>query len=76
MSGTCLIRVFHFLVQFLLTFDQIGLQESVFYVNRSEFHEESNGHGPRHMTPVCHVSEKFFFTFVQFLLTFNQNELE
>ena len=45
------------LVQFLLIFDQIKLQESVLHLNRLEFYQESNGHGPRHVTRVCHVSD-------------------
>ena len=32
------------------------LQPSVLHVNWSEFRQESNGHGPRHVTHVCHTS--------------------
>ena len=69
MSVTCPTRVRHvffILVQFSHTFDQIELQKSVLHVNRSEFHEESNGHGPGHMTRVFYVSDTFFSTLVQF----------
>ncbi len=33
---------------------------SVLHQNGVEFHQEFNGHGPRHMTRVIHVSDTFF----------------
>ena len=38
----------------------LGLQKSCLHVNRSEFHQEFNGHGPGHVTRGRHVSRTFF----------------
>ena len=35
----------------------------VLHQNGVEFHQEFNGHGPRHVTHVYHVSDTFFFNF-------------
>ena len=53
-----------------LTFDWIELQRSYLHVKWSEFHQESNGHGPRPLSRVRHVSRVTFF------LTFDWIELQ
>ena len=47
-------------VTFLLTFDWIELQRSYLHVKWSEFYQEFNGHGSRHVTRVIHVSDTFY----------------
>ena len=44
-------------VTFFLTFDWIELQRSYLHVKWSDFFQESNGHGPRHVTHVFYVSD-------------------
>ena len=59
---TCPSRVdtcFFISVQFVnkkLTFDIFEIQTSVLHVIKSEFHQEFNGDGSRHVTRVRHVS--------------------
>ena len=53
---TCPSRVTCHVSRFLLTFDWIELQKSYLHVNRSEFHQESNEHGPRPVSRVRHMS--------------------
>ena len=57
-------------VTFFLTFDWIELQRSYLHVKWSEFHQESNEHGPRPLSCVCHVS------LVMFLITFDGIEVQ
>ena len=55
------------------------LQGHVLHQIRVEFHQECNGHGPRHMTRVCHVSTRELLTPDPFELQTSvrgQNELE
>ena len=54
--------------RFLLTFDPIELQKSVLHVNWSKFHQEFNGHGPRHVTRICHASRVMWKVFANFRL--------
>ena len=51
------------------------LHPSVLHVNWSEFCQEFNGDGPRHVTRVYHMSDTFFFILVQFSVTFDQAKL-
>ena len=44
----------------MLTFDIFELQKSFLHVNWSEFRQEFNGDGPRHVTRVRHVSTRVF----------------
>ena len=40
------------------------LEQRYLHQNGVEFHQEFNEHGPRHMTPVIHMSGMFFFILV------------
>ena len=55
-------RVLHVSTRDFLTPDPFELQTSVSGQNGIEFHWESNGHGPRHVTRVLHVSTRDFLT--------------
>ena len=54
---------FHFVVCKFLTLVLDDLYTSALHKNGVEFHQEFNGHGPRHVTCVLHVSNTFFFHF-------------
>ena len=43
------------------------LQGHVLHKKGVEFHQESNGHGPRHVTRVCHVSTRDLHVFLELL---------
>ena len=45
-----------FISVFRITLSNFELQTSVLHKNRVEFRQEFNGHVPRHMTCVLHVS--------------------
>ena len=55
-------RVRHVSTRDFLTSDPFELQTSVRGQNGVEFHWESNGHGPRHVTRVRHVSTRDLVT--------------
>ena len=51
------------ILAYFLTFVLKVQYSSTLHKYGVEFHQEFNGHGPRHVTCVFHVSDTFFFHF-------------
>ena len=62
-------------VTFFLTFDWIELQRSYLHVKWSEFHQESNEHGPRPLSRVRHASRVTCHVFSNFWLDWATEKL-
>ena len=65
---TCPSRVNPWFTHDFVTNDPIELQTSLRGQNGVEFHQESNGHGPKHVTCVLHVSPQDFHVILQLLI--------